>query len=307
MNTTTIQMEPVTSSQVASIGYDKAAQDLHVQFNSGGTYVYHGVAPGVYVDLMNSESVGRFINQQIKPTYTGTRPDGTAFAPAPPKAAKTSAPKPITAAVPEAAPPAKAINALPDDGEPYTHQKLVADLQAAEVLLAGFVPATLTTPQDLEWLASALAACDDDLIRLQVEYDAAADVVVARRNALRRYYEPLARKVTEQTIAVLGGSRKSIDAGGIRWSLTTQPARLQLDDQEAAIAWAKANLPAAVVAVAARTIPATEALAAGAIVEAWKNGPDGKPGPVPPGFTLIPESQKFSYKPIAAKAAESEA
>jgi hypothetical protein len=301
-------MTAVQSSQVAGVGYNPATQDLAIEYTSGGVYTYHGVAAEVHTDMMESESIGRFVNQAVKPVYVSTRPDGSTCPPTVPKAAKASGNgKPAAAPAPKidapAAPAPKATNALPQADEPYTHEQLVADLQAANVLLAGFVPATISNPMGLEWLAGALAACDDELIHLEAEYRLAADEVTARRNALRRYFEPQARQITEQTVAVLGGARKSIDTPipghpgqAMRWGLTTQPARLQLEDPEAAKAWAKTYVPEAVVAVPARTIPATEALTASVVTEYWK---ENGPALIPDGFVLIPESQKFSYKPVS--------
>lgn len=64
-----IVMSPVASSNVNSVGYDAGSKVLRVKFNSGGLYEYMGVPPEAYSELMGAESVGRFLNQQIKPMY----------------------------------------------------------------------------------------------------------------------------------------------------------------------------------------------------------------------------------------------
>ena len=63
------EMHYVDSSNVEAIGYDEAAQELHVQFLSGGTYVYHGVPQDVYDDLMAAPSKGSYLNRMIKGNY----------------------------------------------------------------------------------------------------------------------------------------------------------------------------------------------------------------------------------------------
>jgi lysyl-tRNA synthetase class 2 len=67
-----VEMLRVSSSSVAAVGYDEQAEDLFVEYISSGTYIYAGVPMPVYEDLMRSPSVGVFVNQVIKPTYTWT-------------------------------------------------------------------------------------------------------------------------------------------------------------------------------------------------------------------------------------------
>ncbi len=59
----------VTSSVVRSIGYDETAQTLEVEFNSGVVYQYYNVAQIVYEQLLAAESIGKFINAEIKPHF----------------------------------------------------------------------------------------------------------------------------------------------------------------------------------------------------------------------------------------------
>ncbi len=64
-----MQREPVTSSNIASIGYDEEAQTLEVEFLTGETYQYFDVPMSVYQELMSTASHGRYLNQYIKGKY----------------------------------------------------------------------------------------------------------------------------------------------------------------------------------------------------------------------------------------------
>jgi hypothetical protein len=60
---------PVSSSNVASIGYDADTQTLEVEFNSNTIYQYYGVPAHVYEELMNAGSKGQYLNSNIKKAY----------------------------------------------------------------------------------------------------------------------------------------------------------------------------------------------------------------------------------------------
>ncbi len=62
-------MKPVTSTNVAAIGYDAAARELTVQWQSGKTSVYESVPPNVASDVQNAPSVGRAVHSLLKGTY----------------------------------------------------------------------------------------------------------------------------------------------------------------------------------------------------------------------------------------------
>ncbi|WP_082880736.1 KTSC domain-containing protein [Eikenella sp. NML99-0057] len=57
----------VSSSTLLSIGYEHPV--LEVRFKHGGCYQYHGVPEGVYRELLNAPSKGRYLHYQIKPFY----------------------------------------------------------------------------------------------------------------------------------------------------------------------------------------------------------------------------------------------
>lgn len=68
-----VEMMPVSSSSVAAVGYDEHSGDLFVEYIKSGTYIYAGVPMPVFEDLMRAPSIGIFVNQVIKPTYTWTQ------------------------------------------------------------------------------------------------------------------------------------------------------------------------------------------------------------------------------------------
>lgn len=60
---------PVTSSSVASVGYDPNTMTLEVEFSNGAVYQYFDVPETLYHDLMGASSVGTYLNQHIKGSY----------------------------------------------------------------------------------------------------------------------------------------------------------------------------------------------------------------------------------------------
>ena len=63
----------VSSSNIASIGYDEASQTLEVEFLSGSVYQYYNVPLSVYENMMQAGSKGRFLNFYIKNAYPYSR------------------------------------------------------------------------------------------------------------------------------------------------------------------------------------------------------------------------------------------
>lgn len=61
--------EHVDSSSVRSVGYDGRSHTLEVEFVNGGVYDYLDV-PATEADrLREADSLGRYLNQRIKPRY----------------------------------------------------------------------------------------------------------------------------------------------------------------------------------------------------------------------------------------------
>ena len=62
--------ESVSSSNIASIGYDADSETLEVEFLKGGkVYHYFNVPKFVHEQLMQADSVGTFFNAEIRDTY----------------------------------------------------------------------------------------------------------------------------------------------------------------------------------------------------------------------------------------------
>lgn len=63
-------MPPVSSSNVASVDYDEGRHVLIVTFNSGAVYEYYPDVPReVYEGVLNAESVGKALNELVKPNF----------------------------------------------------------------------------------------------------------------------------------------------------------------------------------------------------------------------------------------------
>lgn len=65
--------EPVTSTNISSIGYDQDTNILEVEFNSGAVYQYFDVPEYVWRGLMDATSHGSFLTQNIKGVYSYSR------------------------------------------------------------------------------------------------------------------------------------------------------------------------------------------------------------------------------------------
>ncbi|GAA3512638.1 KTSC domain-containing protein [Aeromicrobium panaciterrae] len=62
-------MESVESSSVVAVGYDSATNELWIEFEGGSTYAYSLVPPSVHQELLQSGSIGRYVNLTVKPRY----------------------------------------------------------------------------------------------------------------------------------------------------------------------------------------------------------------------------------------------
>jgi hypothetical protein len=61
--------QAVTSSNIASIGYDANSQTLEVEFLNGGVYQYFDVPHHIYNGIMSADSHGQYLAQNIKGVY----------------------------------------------------------------------------------------------------------------------------------------------------------------------------------------------------------------------------------------------
>ncbi|MGY3128808.1 hypothetical protein ACVWW9_002337 [Agrococcus sp. UYP33] len=63
------RMQHVESSSVDAVGFDPARNELTVRFVSGDTYVYGMVPRAMFEALLTADSIGRFVNERIKPRH----------------------------------------------------------------------------------------------------------------------------------------------------------------------------------------------------------------------------------------------
>jgi hypothetical protein len=61
-----MEMIPVTSSNLASVGYEYETATLRIQFLNGGMYDYQGVSSDVYEGFLAAGSKGQYFDQFIK-------------------------------------------------------------------------------------------------------------------------------------------------------------------------------------------------------------------------------------------------
>ncbi len=64
---------PVSSSNIAAIGYEEGSMTLTVQFLSGTLYQYFDVPSQVHQELMVAGSVGTYFSQNIRNNYRYTK------------------------------------------------------------------------------------------------------------------------------------------------------------------------------------------------------------------------------------------
>ena len=61
--------QPVTSSNLVSVGYDPALQVLEVEFHDHSVFQYYRVLPPVYHELMAAESHGKYFAAHVRGVY----------------------------------------------------------------------------------------------------------------------------------------------------------------------------------------------------------------------------------------------
>ena len=67
------EMMPVSSSNVAELGYDSATQTVFVRFLDNRLYIYKNVPEGEYQGLLNAPSIGSYLHQNFKNVYAYER------------------------------------------------------------------------------------------------------------------------------------------------------------------------------------------------------------------------------------------
>lgn len=64
-----MEREPVTSSNLASVGYNPDSETLEVEFKNASVYEYYNVPQFMHERLMGADSIGTFFNAEIKNSY----------------------------------------------------------------------------------------------------------------------------------------------------------------------------------------------------------------------------------------------
>jgi hypothetical protein len=64
---------PITSSNVAEVGYDSPTKTLEIVFKNGSVYQYHDVPADTYSHLMNAPSLGKYLAAHIKNHFSFTK------------------------------------------------------------------------------------------------------------------------------------------------------------------------------------------------------------------------------------------
>jgi hypothetical protein len=64
-----MEREPVSSSNLISVGYEPESETLEVEFKTSGIYQYFNVPQFMHERLLSADSVGKFFNAEIKQTY----------------------------------------------------------------------------------------------------------------------------------------------------------------------------------------------------------------------------------------------
>ena len=62
-------MQPVSSSNIAEIGYDEPNQTVYVRFLNSSVYIYKGVPQIEYDGLLNAPSLGSYLHRNFKNVY----------------------------------------------------------------------------------------------------------------------------------------------------------------------------------------------------------------------------------------------
>lgn len=65
--------QPVSSSNIQSVGYDAESNTLEIEFKSGTIYQYFDVPQAVYQELLNASSMGQYFSSNIRSAYRFAR------------------------------------------------------------------------------------------------------------------------------------------------------------------------------------------------------------------------------------------
>lgn len=64
-----MERELVSSSNLASVGYDADSETLEVEFTGGSVYQYFNVPTFMHERMMAADSIGIFFNAEVRNAY----------------------------------------------------------------------------------------------------------------------------------------------------------------------------------------------------------------------------------------------
>jgi hypothetical protein len=68
-----MERKPANSSHIRSVGYDRSARVLEIEFNSGSISQYSGVSEEVHRRLMSAPSLVSYFRDNIEESFTAKR------------------------------------------------------------------------------------------------------------------------------------------------------------------------------------------------------------------------------------------
>lgn len=68
-----MKRDPVSSSNIVSVGYDAPSETLEIEFMSGAVYQYYNVPQSIYDAFIAASSAGQFFAYQIKNAFPYSR------------------------------------------------------------------------------------------------------------------------------------------------------------------------------------------------------------------------------------------
>jgi hypothetical protein len=68
-----MRRQPVSSSNIAEVGYDEGQRILEVLFHNGSVYQYFDLPPHIYNELLQASSIGQYLNANIKGNFRYAR------------------------------------------------------------------------------------------------------------------------------------------------------------------------------------------------------------------------------------------
>lgn len=65
--------KPVKSSNIVSIGFNSATNEMEIEFANGAIHRYAAVTADAHHALINADSIGKHFHQHIRPHYQSTK------------------------------------------------------------------------------------------------------------------------------------------------------------------------------------------------------------------------------------------